>query len=679
VTVKSHYETFQARRSQLAELIRRARPGFLALDMNTWAENCGPLAQRVDNDRFRVMVLGEFKRGKSTFINALLHAEVLPAETTPCTAVINEVKWGDEKRAVLHFRQPLPERHPPLPPDARRHVSRNPSKAPPMDIPVADLSEFVKIPDPTANQAESVAESPYDRVEVYWPLQLCRNGVEIIDSPGLNEHHTRTRTTREYLPHIDAVIFVLSVHALASESELAVVDNDLRGGGHEYLFFVCNRFDELRKKEDRDKVQSYAYSRLAERTRFGREGVFFLSALDALEGRLGSGDAAMVSRSGILPLERALERFLVEERGRVKLHQPASQLARGVRSALTEVVPARRKLLDEGLDTLRARLDQARPEMEQAARRRDTVLKQVESARLRVRETVRREAERFFTDLAGDVPMWVRRMETSKINPWVVWALQDQADKVAREVLSGLQPAIEESMGQWERTRLRPLLEQQMAELNEALQLSIEPFLAYLDGVKGRLSGDLRPPRTDSQDMSLERLLTGTGGAVLGAGLVVASLPGIGAAVGAAGLTAVVGAIATKVGALLLSFVNPLTVGLAVVGVLALHRSREAALTDKVKTQVAEGVAAQLRQEARDKAAAIADGVHEQTATLASSIADGLEREIRQVHEQVEAIIRHKEEGEAEVRTKRADLDRVEAELRQVDEELNELMMSLRR
>ena len=74
------------------------------------------------------------------------------------------------------------------------------------DIPVTDLAEFVKIPDPSADQAASVAESPYDWVEVFWPLELCRNGVEIIDSPGLNEHHTRTKTTRDYLAHIDAVV-----------------------------------------------------------------------------------------------------------------------------------------------------------------------------------------------------------------------------------------------------------------------------------------------------------------------------------------------------------------------------------------------------------------------------------------------------------------------------------------
>jgi len=673
----SHYEAYQARQARLASLIQFARTGFAGLDMATWVETTDKLAARVASERFRVMILGEMKRGKSTFINALLHAEVLPAETTPCTAVINEVKWDENRRAVLYFRQPLPERYPPLPSDARRHIAKHANgEIPPMDIPVNDLPEFVKIPDPTANLAESVAESPYERVEVFWPLELCRNGVEIIDSPGLNEHQTRTKTTRDYLPHIDAVVFVMSVHALAAESELAVIDNELRSAGHEYLFFVCNRFDELRKREDREKVQGYAYAKLADRTQFGREGVFFLSGLDALEGRL-NGDATMISRSGIVPLERALERFLVEDRGRIKLLQPAGQLLRGVKSALTQVIPTRRRLLDEDLEGLRKRLDQARPELDQVARRRDTVLKQVEAARQRVRDTVRLAAERFFTDLSQDVPLWVRRMDTRTINPLLVWSIKKQADEVAQQVISGLHPVIEASLEQWERTRLRPLLGQQMTELTEQLNMSVEPFLDYLDGVKARLSGGLQSPSTNVDGMSLQRVLTGTGGAVVGATLVVASLPGIGAAVAAAGLSGVVTAVAGKVGALLLSMVNPVTLAAVVVAGLALHHRRGMALTNQVKTQVAEGVAAQLRAEARDRSAAIADELYQQTESLAESISAGLEREMREVREQVDAIIRHKEQSEAEVRAQRVALDRSEAELRKVDDELNELILSL--
>ena len=49
------------------------------------------LKKKLENDNFKVLVIGEFKNGKSTFINSLMGEKVLPAYSTPCTAVINEV------------------------------------------------------------------------------------------------------------------------------------------------------------------------------------------------------------------------------------------------------------------------------------------------------------------------------------------------------------------------------------------------------------------------------------------------------------------------------------------------------------------------------------------------------------------------------------------------------------
>jgi len=47
--------------------------------------------------------------------------------------------------------------------------------------------------------------NPYEKVEIFWPVELCRNGVEVIDSPGLNEHTTREQITMDYLSIVDAV------------------------------------------------------------------------------------------------------------------------------------------------------------------------------------------------------------------------------------------------------------------------------------------------------------------------------------------------------------------------------------------------------------------------------------------------------------------------------------------
>lgn len=62
------------------------------------------LKKKLENDNFKVLVIGEFKNGKSTFINSLMGEKILPAYSTPCTAVINEVVYGKDKRAVLFLK-----------------------------------------------------------------------------------------------------------------------------------------------------------------------------------------------------------------------------------------------------------------------------------------------------------------------------------------------------------------------------------------------------------------------------------------------------------------------------------------------------------------------------------------------------------------------------------------------
>src|SRR5579875_3819542 len=85
---------FLEKRKALVALLERLQSVLHMLNMTAWQQKMQQLEQRATSDNFKVLVIGEFKRGKSTFINALLGQEVLPAYATPTTAIINEVKWG---------------------------------------------------------------------------------------------------------------------------------------------------------------------------------------------------------------------------------------------------------------------------------------------------------------------------------------------------------------------------------------------------------------------------------------------------------------------------------------------------------------------------------------------------------------------------------------------------------
>lgn len=289
------FRAFEERRGELLEMINRLRPVLDGINVQETVTKLDVVHGRVESDTFKVMIVGEFNRGKSTVINALLGERVLPSYAQPCTAIINEVKWGEERRARLH---PMPV---------------NGQDVAPVDIGVDELADYVTIEDGEDGKPKS---NPYARAEVFWPLPLCENRVEIIDSPGLNEAPKRELITLGYLDQADALVMVLMATAPVSMSEQIFLDVHVRGGGHHDAFFLFTRIDDVPEAERRDTVKSVRNRLSRYSTRENR--VYFVNARGMLEGRIGQ-DRGLVEASGMVPFEAELERFLVNERGHVKV------------------------------------------------------------------------------------------------------------------------------------------------------------------------------------------------------------------------------------------------------------------------------------------------------------------------------------------------------------------------
>ena len=330
----------------LLQLMERCEDVFSQLNRPKIRE-IADLKKKVLNENLKVVVLGSFSRGKSTFINAMLGEEILPSFATPCTAVINEIKWGEEKKAIVFFRN-IDELTPlqkiglaSLPEKAREHLKRFRSgEVAPLEIGIDELEDYVVIKNPGNDAFESTNDLPYDHVEIFWPLPLLKNGVVIIDSPGLDECQSRIKITERYLRKADAILFVLSCTVLAGQSEMDFIDNMLINNGYEDMLFVCNRFDEVREREQ-ERIVAYGRKKLGAKTNFGAEdGVFFLSAAEALEGRL-KNDIHRITHSGILELERRLNTMLVSSRGKTKLIQPTRLLAQEINQSSDDLHTSR--------------------------------------------------------------------------------------------------------------------------------------------------------------------------------------------------------------------------------------------------------------------------------------------------------------------------------------------------
>jgi ribosome biogenesis GTPase A len=181
-TPQGGFEAANELRDRLIAICGRLETAGRRLSDPGASDTAAKLAQRTADDAFRVMVIGDFKRGKSTFVNALLGAQVLPVKATPATAVITEVRYGDTPAARLWPADPA---------------------LPGEDVSPEELTARIII-----DNQDPDKPSPFRLAEVFWPLELCRNNVVLIDSPGLNEHVRRDEITLKELRDADAVIFL---------------------------------------------------------------------------------------------------------------------------------------------------------------------------------------------------------------------------------------------------------------------------------------------------------------------------------------------------------------------------------------------------------------------------------------------------------------------------------------
>jgi predicted GTPase len=158
------------------------------------------LRRRLEHERLQLAVLGQFKRGKSTFINALLGADVLPTAVIPLTAVATFIAWRREPLVVVHFKD-----------NARSEEFSPQTTAEIRDI----LFRFV------AEEANPENRLGVERVELFYPADILAHGTVIIDTPGVGSTlRHNTEAALRVLPECDAAFFVVSADPPITEAEL---------------------------------------------------------------------------------------------------------------------------------------------------------------------------------------------------------------------------------------------------------------------------------------------------------------------------------------------------------------------------------------------------------------------------------------------------------------------------
>lgn len=666
----SHFDDFNQKKDQLIALIDESRTIFASLAMLAEVKKADQLIQRLNEHAFKVVIMGQFRVGKSTFINALLGQEILPAYAIPTTAIINEVKYGTEKKALVFFKNPVPM---PLPDEiansVRAYIEKGHGKdLNPIRIQVEELEKFVVISDPAKDQAESIAETPFEKVELYWNLPLCRNGVEIIDSPGLNENISRTTVTMSYLSKVDAVIFVMNCQAFGALSEMEVIQNDLILYGHEYIFFVNNRINQINQNQ-RDTVIVHGNKLLSPKTKFGEEGIFYIDALSALEGRV-LNNSSMVERSGILKVEEKLEDFLVNSRGKIKLEQPSKNILYAVSKALMEVIPNEEKILSVSLQEIEKRLSEEKPRLERLRKEKDHITQRIENKIERITLETSIEIEKRFSEIVKNTPNWINDFQLE--NKFKTLNPKESAKKMIGEILKKYQLKLEKEQINWTNQSLNPFIKDKMEDLQQEFRTKLESFYLEVDAVKMKLSGvdvNVKDPSKGER--------------------IAAAIVGLFADVGAAWYGSQYGfgpglfkQMALQIGAIitmfLLGITNPATMIpfiLIIAFISILIKSNQ--VEDAIKQEVAKKIGAHIQANSADQSEKMQKELKQSLQKLTKSISESLSNELNSVEEQIKRVLEEKRKGEVKVTQRKQVLENYKLQISSISLNINRILASL--
>jgi predicted GTPase len=309
---------------------RLLRLGRLAQELGTEpvAEEARELAARVSEGRFYVACVGQFKRGKSTLLNALVGHEVVPTGFIPVTAVPTVIRFGDEVHARVRMRD-----------GAWR------------DIAMIDLKEYV------TEELNPENTKAVEGAEVFVPSPVLSSGMCFVDTPGLGSVFTgNTATTQAFIPHIDAALVVVGADPPIAGEELTLVE--AVGKEVQDLILVINKAD---RTTDPERAAAAKFTReILEKQLHRQMGeVFEVSAAERMEDRgpLRDWDKLLASLH-----------CLVEDSGRNLVHAACDRGLQRLSEQLLAIISEDRDALQRPIEESERRIELMRETINEAER-----------------------------------------------------------------------------------------------------------------------------------------------------------------------------------------------------------------------------------------------------------------------------------------------------------------------
>lgn len=422
------------------------------------ADSIKETIEKTSDEHFEVAIVGEFKRGKSTLINALLGQEVLPADVLPATATLNRVTYSTDPYVSVEYKNGTHEK-----------------------VDIDKLADYVtKLTAESEEKAETVKEAT-----VYYDTEFCKNNVDIIDTPGLNDDEQMTNVTLSILPKIDAAVFVISANSPFSQFEKDFLEKKMLTSDVGRIIFVVNCFGTF-AREDENKIVETVRTRItryvmekakkvmgedsrefaAYKRKIGTPRVIGVYAKRALTAKKIE-DPNLLEESNFPEFEKALETMLTKERGVIALQILANKITNSGTEIMRSVVMQENALMMEN---------------DEFMKKYSAAIDEIESIRNKKRQEfvkINDAANKVFADLQPVLDSYWSNIENAAME--VIDNFQMSSDDFKKDRLKVITSKLTDKIKENIETRAQLICEQIQNSINVAINVEAERLQDFED------------------------------------------------------------------------------------------------------------------------------------------------------------------------------------------------------
>jgi GTPase SAR1 family protein len=460
------------------------------LELETEIADAAIASRNLEKGVFRLIVLGDMKRGKSTLLNALIGENLLPSDVNPCTALLTILKYGAERRVTVHFNDGKPAEQ----------------------IDFASFKTRYTINPEEAKSLEQSQEQAFPTVShavVEYPLPLLAKGIEIVDSPGLNDTEARNELSLGYLNNCHAVLFMLRASQPCTLAERRYLENYVKDRGLS-IFFLVNAWDQIKESlidpDDAEELQAAEAklrqvfrSNLAEYCQVDsfdvyEERVFEISAIQALRRRVKNADASLAG-TGFPEFLGALNTFLTQERAIAEFRQSRT-LARQISQRMSEAIARRIPLLEQDVAELKQRITSVEPQFTQLNTIRDQFQTEIRSMRDGQARAIADSFRTYVLNLEHSFEQDFVRYQPASLN-FLDFFSAGKREQFSKAFEKAFQQYVNDKFCAWTLTAEKEL-GQAFTQLSQSAARYGTSYVAITHQISEKLTGQKLNPRVDT-------------------------------------------------------------------------------------------------------------------------------------------------------------------------------------